>query len=268
MCMMLMVAAAAQAKEWRGIVPLHSTRAEVNRLIGKPNSLYDRYEFENERASIMYSHDLCADGWNVPRDTVVRISVVPKEELGISDLPIDLSKYEKFNDPEVPAHSYYVNREEGIRYDVVAEGKDKGLILNIYYEPAAKDEYLRCSHDSGGRADSVQQCRGVGRIEVDCPTSVSESDTLIKFTAQIYGADPNLQPTYNWTISAGTISSGQRTHTITVETAGLTAQTISAKVELVGFPRKCPKIASCKVSIGSATRKAELGRGRRCLPSR
>ena len=43
-----------QAKEWRGIVPLKSTRADVERLLGKPNGL-GRYEFDNERAYIDYA---------------------------------------------------------------------------------------------------------------------------------------------------------------------------------------------------------------------
>jgi hypothetical protein len=47
-----------QAKEWRGITPLKSTRADVERLFGKENEL-KRYQFENERAYIYYSEKPC-----------------------------------------------------------------------------------------------------------------------------------------------------------------------------------------------------------------
>jgi hypothetical protein len=42
------------AKEWREIVPLKSTKFDVERLLGKPNHL-GRYDIENERVSILYS---------------------------------------------------------------------------------------------------------------------------------------------------------------------------------------------------------------------
>lgn len=146
---MLPIAAQSQAKGWRGIMPLHSTRADVERLIGKPNFKYDLYDFENERVFILYSSKPCTEGlqgsWNVPRDTVIQVSVAPKEKLRLSDLQIDFSKYERVEDPLTKIHIYYTNKEEGIRY-VVFEGggEDDGKILNTYYEPAATDASLRC----------------------------------------------------------------------------------------------------------------------------
>jgi hypothetical protein len=38
MILLLAVMSEAFAKEWRGITPLKSTRADVERLLGKPNS--------------------------------------------------------------------------------------------------------------------------------------------------------------------------------------------------------------------------------------
>jgi hypothetical protein len=49
------------AEEWRGIVPLRSTRADVVRLLGKPNEL-GRYEVNGERADIIYSDDHARGG--------------------------------------------------------------------------------------------------------------------------------------------------------------------------------------------------------------
>jgi hypothetical protein len=61
-----------QAKEWRGIVPLKSTRADVERLLGKPNGP-GRYEFENERAYIDY-----AKGCDQSRDLLTQCARLPE----------------------------------------------------------------------------------------------------------------------------------------------------------------------------------------------
>lgn len=146
-CLALLMTVTPQAKEWRGIVPLHSTRTDVERLLGKPNAKYDRYDFDNERVDITYSRHSCAEGaqWNVPRDTVTQIRISPKQKLRLADLQLDLSKYKKVNDPHVQVHTIYWNEEEGIQYVVfVGGGEDDGMILEIYYEPATTDASLRC----------------------------------------------------------------------------------------------------------------------------
>ena len=55
--------------------------------------------------------------------------------------------------------------------------------------------------------------------------------------------------TYNWTVSAGTISSGQGTSSITVDTAGLGGQSVTATVELGGLDPSCSRTASCTTSV-------------------
>lgn len=130
------------AKAWRSIVPLHSTRADVEQLLGKPNGKYGRYELENEWVEIFYSTGRCVNGWNVPADTVIDISVSPTRPLRISDLKIDLSKYDRFRDPHT-SHVYYTHRSDGIRYVVVEpEGEINGKVLTTYYESTLEDERL------------------------------------------------------------------------------------------------------------------------------
>jgi hypothetical protein len=149
-CLILLVAASADAKPWRRIVPLHSTRADVKRRLGKPNPRNNQHEFKTERAFIFYSDGTpCAKApegaWNVPRDTVVSILVTPKTGLRLSALKLDLQKYKKVTDPEVKTRTRYQNEEEGITYEVFeGGGKNDGLILHIEYGPSARDRHLRC----------------------------------------------------------------------------------------------------------------------------
>lgn len=146
LCMSTPIFAAVltQPKGWRGIVPLHSTRADVERLIGKPNFNHDLYDFENERVDITYSNDTCTQGsrgmWNVQPDTVISIRVAPKTQLRLSDLQIDESKYKKTDGGHLAYVFYYTNEEEGVQIEEI-----KGEVANITYFPSAKDNHLRCS---------------------------------------------------------------------------------------------------------------------------
>jgi hypothetical protein len=62
----------------------------------------------------------------------------------------------------------------------------------------------------------------------------------------VSGGDPNVTPTFNWAVSAGTISSGQGTSSITVDTTGLpNSSTVTATVDVGGYDRSCPTSDSC-----------------------
>ena len=82
-------------------------------------------------------------------------------------------------------------------------------------------------------------------ISVSCPTDVKLGDP-ITFTASMSG---DMNVTYNWSVSAGTISSGQGTSSISVDTTGLGGQTVTATVEIGGLDPSCSRTASCTTGV-------------------
>lgn len=84
-------------------------------------------------------------------------------------------------------------------------------------------------------------------VTVSCPDTV-QAGQPITFTANVNGGDPAVTATYNWTVSAGTITSGQGTSSITVDTAGATG-TVTATVDVGGYDRSCSASSSCTTSI-------------------
>ncbi|HEX8722175.1 MAG TPA: hypothetical protein VF736_16290 [Pyrinomonadaceae bacterium] len=87
-------------------------------------------------------------------------------------------------------------------------------------------------------------------VNVSCPSEQVRPGTPITFTANVSGGDPNVTPTFNWTVSAGTISSGQGTSSITVDTTGLANnQTVTATVDVGGYDRNCSTSSSCSTGI-------------------
>ncbi|MGH9958926.1 MAG: PKD domain-containing protein, partial [Pyrinomonadaceae bacterium] len=85
-------------------------------------------------------------------------------------------------------------------------------------------------------------------VSVSCPADVEQGQP-ITFTASLSGGDPNLSPTYNWSVSAGTISGGQGTSAITVDTTGLGNATVTATVEVGGVAPECARTASCSTQV-------------------
>lgn len=98
------------------------------------------------------------------------------------------------------------------------------------------------------RAETEQQQAQCPTVTVSCPDDAAEG-TEPTYTTNVSGGDPNVTPTYNWTVSAGTISSGQGTSTIRVDTAGVGGQTITATVDVGGFARECRTSNSCTISV-------------------
>jgi hypothetical protein len=87
------------------------------------------------------------------------------------------------------------------------------------------------------------------RVSVSCPDTGTVG-TPVTFTANVSEGDPNVTPTYNWTVSAGSISSGQGTSSITVDTTGIAGgTTITATVDVGGYDRSCSTSSSCTVNF-------------------
>lgn len=250
-----------QTAGWRGIVPLRSTRGDVERLIGKPNIEYGLYDIANERVRISYSGDPCSEGlqgaYKVPRDTVVSIDVTPQNTVRLADLRLDPGKYQRTAGRPERDHSLYRNEEEGVTY-LVSEGggAESGVVQRIHYGPAAKDAHLRCptpptEQAAGAGCSGVKQAGDVTRRTGDlCPTILIGGPSGDKrrgqrhsYTATLAGLDARLGPTYKWGVSAGAIVSGQGTYAIEVDVSRAGGKPIIVTLEVGGvIPKGCQKV--------------------------
>src|ERR1700759_2436409 len=130
-----------QAKGWHGIVPLHSSRSDIERLLGSSTDpcrcLYKR---KNEIIHVVYSKQTCKDdprGWDVPPDTVLLINISLKTEVPIADLKLDLTKYQKTDNKLSPGMSFYT-RDDGGTF-IIVTGKNE-MVGSINYQPTKDDE--------------------------------------------------------------------------------------------------------------------------------
>jgi PKD domain len=108
---------------------------------------------------------------------------------------------------------------------------------------------------NGNTTVTVADCTGCVAPPPPCPTvSVTCTDAVdvgspITYTANVSGGPANMAATYNWSVSAGTITSGQGTPTITVDTAGLGGQSVTATVNVGGADPSCSTTASCTTNV-------------------
>jgi hypothetical protein len=151
-------------KEWRGISPLHSTRTDVEKLLGPPQPPPKDWFYVMQKGFSMYFLDegivridfaeqetpaaeTCLD--KVSAGTVLLITVIPKGKRKVTDVQEELSRFEKFNpsigkDPEYQAYydqasgiiiSTHSGNVEAICY--LAPSAEKRLCRSYYRNPKA-----------------------------------------------------------------------------------------------------------------------------------
>lgn len=87
------------------------------------------------------------------------------------------------------------------------------------------------------------------KLSVTAPDTVSSGDE-IKITANVTGGDKDVTPTYNWSVSAGSIASGQGTSVITIDSKEIEAgSTVTASVDIGGYAPDCSLFSSATVSV-------------------
>jgi hypothetical protein len=115
----------------------------------------------------------------------------------------------------------------------------------------------RVDVDTGRVEDCAAFTTTAVRVEpcppVSCPTIIVNCGDAapvngpVTFTANVSGIPASITPTYEWTVSAGTIRSGQGTRTIQVDTTGLAGRQITATLSVLGYDRPCS--ATCSVQV-------------------
>ena len=157
-CLAFQLVGPNELSGYRGIMPIKSTRADVERLLGLPtDSKLQTYGFENETVRFHYSKYGCkqppavkgwpspgSEGWNVPPDTVLAIAVTLRQQVPLKSLDIDLSGFKKVRgDSDVPTHFRYINEQAGLIIDLNGDGAAE-IVRGFIYQPAAKYKNLRC----------------------------------------------------------------------------------------------------------------------------
>ena len=102
---------------------------------------------------------------------------------------------------------------------------------------------------------TIELCRSCITRESPCPTIAvscpenANSNQSMTFQAHVYGGDPTVKVTYTWSVTAGKISGGQGTSTITVDVSDVPGGSMTATVSVGGLHPACVNAASCTTGI-------------------
>ncbi|HEX8137837.1 MAG TPA: hypothetical protein VF544_09630 [Pyrinomonadaceae bacterium] len=188
-CVLPLAFTDARAKDWRGIAPLHSTCADVKRILNVADCDPPVFDVGSDIVNITFSEKPCADGWNVPKGTVISLRVFPRNKPQLKDLQIDLETYEKTTSDDRPDVTYYLNVEEGISIELTPDGK----VESITYGPTAKDSYLRYPKWMAGQPVADSDPHGIIKFDEYGDLSINaERKRLDDFALQLRH-DPNTQ---------------------------------------------------------------------------
>lgn len=159
-CVALFASCSQKAEAWKAIVPLRSTRADVERLLGPPSdpcTSLCRHEMKNEVVFARYSGQPCDNDeqnrWRVPPNTLIELTVNLEETPKLSGLKLKLKKFTKTLDPELHGYSTYENQDQGISYAVSADGR----VYSVHRFATTKDDKaLACQSCSGRQNPKVR----------------------------------------------------------------------------------------------------------------
>jgi len=126
-----------------GIVPLHSSRADVERLYGVCGDSWSCiFQTTKETINVAYATAPCAGlvlGWNVPRNTVLSFTVRPYVPPRFSEIAADLNGFVERYSPGDLATTYYTNIEKGVVLSV-----QDGHVTDVNYFPSTNENRKRC----------------------------------------------------------------------------------------------------------------------------
>jgi len=136
----------AQPK-WRKIVLMHSTREDVEKLLGQSQyrGFNASYTVEDGTLRVVYyPFNQCTEpdaDLRVPQWTVVELTYEPDNPTRLADLHLDLKKFRKKRESfDVPDLISYVNNKEGVDYTFQADN----TLSSIRYFAGKPYDYLRC----------------------------------------------------------------------------------------------------------------------------
>ena len=131
---------------WRGLVPMRSTRADVERLLGEAtdsHGLTRIYKTQTERVDVSYSSGSCGPGemWKAQRDTVTRLVVTPEQRTLIEDL--DTRDYALVKESHPETWVQYWSPDGGIVIQTtMTDGAEE--VLSIAYQATKSEKTLKC----------------------------------------------------------------------------------------------------------------------------
>jgi hypothetical protein len=231
-----------------GIIPLKSTRPDVERLLGIPNGYCTEesssdYKCPDEGVTVRYSNGNCEGGWIVQQDTVLNVKVSPKERLEFTDLGLDLTRYEK-SQPEhdVPDRIDYRDSAHGLTISVRSD-----IVYEYTFGPTLADDCLSCERPRVETPPFNPDCLHL-TLMVDCRSEALKLGSTVECKAKIGSTPENFERIFEWKISNGAVFTRKGVDTVLVDLTDPTVKSVTLSVKVIS-PLLCFDSAQMEFKI-------------------
>jgi hypothetical protein len=216
----LALANLAMAKEWHGIVPLRSTRADVVRTLSQCSDQREACAFSlgKEKVFILFSGGLPKEyresATRLPQKTVMFIEIEEGSPARLKDLGINKHRFKEFNPTEPYDSGFrgYVNEAGG---EVVKTYK--GKVIRVDYIAANNDLHLCPAYYADPKSFVEVYLGHVPIVDLQCPPGPVVDGEPIKVSGW---SDFHTRQGLEWTVTSVKIIAGQNTYAITIDTTG------------------------------------------------
>jgi len=144
--MFLSTSANGQTNTWRGLTPLKSTIADVEKVLGLPTESKFKYAYEYklgaEYVTVNYSEKRCDSGWDVAHDTVLDFKVSSMSNSGKTFEEMGLDKEKYFVSVDDAFYGTWTDPVDGKAYYF---GNIDQQLMDIHFIPRRSDNLLRCN---------------------------------------------------------------------------------------------------------------------------
>ena len=148
---LVLIAFQQKHNDWKTLVPLITTRTQVEAHFGAPTSGKDNifvYETPDERISVFYGggkilgRDVCC--LKAPNEILFKFVLAPKRAVTLIEMNVDLTAYKEEKALEMVNDYYYYNEDEGITITTrIVEGKEVLLSIERGPNSAQRQEHCR-----------------------------------------------------------------------------------------------------------------------------
>ena len=135
---------------WSTLIPLKSTRSEVEKILGKPDQTFDSYAlYRNGDGlfSVWYSlggcgHKIEGLQWNVPKGLMTSLFVRANKTMPMTKYISNIDDYRR---EEMPYDRIlYVSPNEGLIFETIKSKDRDKLVYSVTLDPTKEQDKLRC----------------------------------------------------------------------------------------------------------------------------
>lgn len=142
----------AQLKNWNTLLPLKSTRSEVEAILGKPQKHFDTYglyDTEIGRFSVWFSDGKCLKNreglqYRVKANLFTSLWFTPKVKRPLSEYEADRNALIRTPDPRNDRWLFYARPGDVSAYEVYIEKDGTEIVDTIQIRPTKEKEKLLC----------------------------------------------------------------------------------------------------------------------------